>query len=83
MPGFPSLETPALIVDLDRMARNLDRAAEYSRAHGIALRPHIKTHRTPRLASEQLRRGAAGLTCATPYEAEVMSEVSDDLLVRT
>ena len=75
------LETPALLVDLDRMQRNLDKAAAYSREHGISLRPHIKTHKSPVLAREQLARGAGGLTCATPYEAEVMSEVADDLLV--
>lgn len=75
------LETPALIVDLDRMHRNLDRGAEYARSHGIALRPHIKTHKSPLLAREQIERGACGLTCATPHEAEVMSEVTDDLLV--
>ena len=75
------LETPALLVDLARMERNLDRAATYAAAHGLALRPHIKTHKSPRVAQEQLRRGAAGLTCATPFEAEVMSDVCDDLLV--
>ena len=75
------LETPIPVVDLDRMARNLDRAASYTSTHGLALRPHIKTHKSPRIASEQLRRGAVGLTCATPLEAEVMSAVSDDLLV--
>jgi len=63
------------------MERNLDRAAAYAQAHQIALRPHIKTHKSPVVAREQLERGAAGLTCATPYEAEVMSEVCDDLLV--
>jgi len=75
------LETPIPVVDLDRLARNLDRAASYTSQHGLALRPHIKTHKSPRIASEQLRRGAIGLTCATPFEAEVMSAVSDDLLV--
>ena len=75
------LETPALVVDLDRLERNLDRAADYTRAHGIALRPHVKTHKTPWIAAEQLRRGAVGLTCATPREAETMSEVGSDLLV--
>ena len=75
------LETPALVVDVARMHENLDRAAAYARAHGIALRPHIKTHKSPLLAREQMERGATGLTCATPYEAEVMSEVADDLLV--
>jgi len=76
-----TIETPSLLVDLDRMERNLDRGAAYARTHGIALRPHVKTHKSPVLAREQLRRGAAGLTCATPHEAEVMSEVCDDLLV--
>ena len=81
MISMDELETPALLVDLDRMERNLDKAAEYSRTHGISLRPHIKTHKSPILASEQLSRGAGGLTCATPFEAEVMSEVTKDILV--
>jgi D-serine deaminase-like pyridoxal phosphate-dependent protein len=75
------LETPALLVDLDRMKRNLDKGAEYSRRHGIGLRPHIKTHKSPLLAREQLLRGATGLTCATPFEAEVMREATRDILV--
>src|SRR5207247_1439654 len=78
---FVELETPSLIVDLDRMQRNLDRAADYGREHDIALRPHIKTHKSPVLGREQLARGAVGVTCATPHEAEVMSEVCDDILV--
>lgn len=75
------LETPVPVVDLDRLARNLDQAAEYATAHRLALRPHIKTHKSPRIASEQLRRGAVGLTCATAFEAEVMSGVCNDILV--
>src|SRR3954465_13756690 len=75
------LETPIPIVDLDRLARNLDRAADYATAHKLALRPHIKTHKSPRIATEQIQRGAVGVTCATPFEAEVMSEVCDDILV--
>ena len=81
MTPITDLETPALVVDLDRMERNLDRVADYARSHGLALRPHIKTHKSPLLARAQLERGAAGLTCATPFEAEVMSGVADDLLV--
>jgi D-serine deaminase-like pyridoxal phosphate-dependent protein len=81
MTDFEELETPALIVELDRMNANLDRAADYARTHQLALRPHIKTHKSPLLAREQLRRGAVGVTCATPYEAEVMSDVTDDVLV--
>ncbi len=75
------VETPAPLVDLDRMERNLDRAAAYAAERGLALRPHIKTHKSPRIAAEQMRRGAVGLTCATPREAEVMSEISDDILL--
>jgi D-serine deaminase-like pyridoxal phosphate-dependent protein len=78
---FGELDTPALIVDLDRMERNLDRAASYAATHRLALRPHIKTHKSPWVASAQLTRGARGLTCATPFEAEVMAEVCDDLLM--
>lgn len=78
---FPELETPAALVDLDRVAANLDRMAAYAAAHHLALRPHIKTHKTPELALEQLRRGAVGVTCATPLEAEVMSDVAGDILV--
>jgi D-serine deaminase-like pyridoxal phosphate-dependent protein len=80
-PTLEELETPAPLVDLDRMERNLDRAAAYAAEHGLALRPHIKTHKSPRVAAEQIRRGAVGLTCATPREAEVMSEVADDILL--
>ena len=75
------LETPVPIVDLDRLARNLDRAAQYATKHRLGLRPHIKTHKSPRIAAEQLKRGAIGLTCATPFEAETMSAVCNDILV--
>ncbi|MEP6491034.1 MAG: alanine racemase [bacterium] len=80
-PMIAQLETPMPVVDLDRLARNLDRAAAYATARGLSLRPHIKTHKSPRIGREQLERGAVGLTCATPYEAEVMSEVCNDILV--
>jgi D-serine deaminase-like pyridoxal phosphate-dependent protein len=75
------LETPVPVVDMDRLASNLDRMASYAALHGFALRPHVKTHKSPRIAAEQLRLGAAGLTCATPRELEVMSDVDDDLLL--
>ncbi|HEX2189717.1 MAG TPA: D-TA family PLP-dependent enzyme [Longimicrobiaceae bacterium] len=75
------IETPAALVDVDRMRANLRRAAEYCRAHGLAWRPHVKTHKTPELAAEQLRAGAVGVTVATPREAEVMAAVADDVLL--
>jgi D-serine deaminase-like pyridoxal phosphate-dependent protein len=75
------LVTPAAIIDLGVMAANLDRMAAYAKQHGIALRPHTKTHKTPELALEQLRRGAVGLTVATVREAEVMATVANDILL--
>lgn len=74
------LETPVPLVDLDRLQRNLLRAARYVKAHDLALRPHTKTHKSTVVAGMQLRAGAAGLTCATPREAEVMSAVTTDIL---
>jgi D-serine deaminase-like pyridoxal phosphate-dependent protein len=74
-------ETPVPLVDLDRLERNLDRMAGYAAQHRLDLRPHTKTHKSARIAAEQLQRGAIGLTCATLLEMEVMAEVSDDLLL--
>lgn len=76
------LDTPALIVDLDIMERNLARAAHYARQHNLRLRPHTKTHKIPALGRRQLELGAAGLTVAKTTEAEVMLEAGpQDLLI--
>src|SRR5262249_48361082 len=68
------LETPALVVDLDIMERNLRRVADYARTHYLRLRPHIKTHKIPALARKQMELGAVGVTVAKVGEAEVMLE---------
>jgi D-serine deaminase-like pyridoxal phosphate-dependent protein len=75
------LLTPAAVVDLDRMEANLDRMARYTQQHGLALRPHTKTHKSPWLAAEQIARGARGLTVAQLHEAQVMAEASPDILL--
>ena len=75
------IETPAPVVDLDVLERYLDRMSTYTSQHGLELRPHIKTLTSPRVAAEQLRRGAVGLTCATTHEAEVMADLTGDILV--
>jgi D-serine deaminase-like pyridoxal phosphate-dependent protein len=76
------IDTPALLVDLDIMERNLARVADYAREHGLRLRPHTKTHKSVRLAKRQLASGASGLTVAKVSEAEIMlGAQSDDLLV--
>ncbi|HET9441636.1 MAG TPA: alanine racemase, partial [Longimicrobiales bacterium] len=79
--SLEQLVTPAAIVDVDTMAANLDRMASYTSAHRLDLWPHTKTHKTPELAREQLRRGARGVTVATLHEAETMAEVADHILI--
>ncbi len=76
-----SLLTPALSVDAAIVARNAARVAAYATAHGLSWRPHVKTHKSPWVAAQQLASGARGLTCATPHEAEVMREATSDLLL--
>lgn len=76
------LDTPALAIDLDIMERNLTRVADYTRAHGLRLRPHTKTHKIPALGKRQVELGAAGLTVAKVGEAEVMlASGTPDLLI--
>lgn len=75
------LETPAAVVDLARVRANCSGVADYCREHGLAWRPHVKTHKSLRVARLQLEAGARGLTVATPREAEVMAAVTDDLLL--
>ncbi len=77
-----TIDTPALIADLDIMERNLARVAAYCGEHGLRLRPHTKTHKSTRIARRQLASGAAGLTVAKVSEAEVMLGAGPgDLLV--
>ena len=76
------LETPAVIVDLDVMERNLSRVADYCRTHQLLLRPHTKTHKIPELAKRQIASGATGITVAKLGEAEVMLDAGiDDILI--
>lgn len=76
------LETPALLIDLGIMERNMKRVADYVMRHNLRLRPHTKTHKTPALGRRQLDLGATGLTIAKVGEAEVMlgAQPSDLLL---
>jgi D-serine deaminase-like pyridoxal phosphate-dependent protein len=80
-PSLESLETPAALVDLERVETNLRRVDAYARQHGLAWRPHTKTHKVPEFAALQLQAGASGITVATPHEAEVMAAVADDVFL--
>lgn len=66
--------TPYLHVDRARLEANVRRGAEWAATHGLALRPHAKTHKSPDVARLQLEAGAVGLTVATIGEAEVFAE---------
>lgn len=77
-----NLATPCIVVDLDIVARNIARLAAGARDRGIALRPHVKTHKSVALARMQLDAGAAGITVGTVGEAEVMAAGGiDDIFI--
>jgi len=66
------IDTPALLLDLDAMERNLTKMARFFGAGPTRLRPHYKNHKCPTLARRQLDAGAVGMTCATLAEAEAL-----------
>jgi D-serine deaminase-like pyridoxal phosphate-dependent protein len=77
-----AIDTPALIVDLDRMDRAINRMAGAMAERGVALRPHAKTHKSLAVARRQIDAGAAGLTVGTIGEAEVFADGGfDDLFL--
>jgi D-serine deaminase-like pyridoxal phosphate-dependent protein len=71
--GLPveDLSTPALVVDLEKVMRNVALASEVTEGR-VALRPHVKTHKSVELARLQVEHGAIGVTTATILEAEAM-----------
>ncbi|MGZ4134166.1 MAG: alanine racemase, partial [Tumebacillaceae bacterium] len=65
------LDTPLVVVHRDVLKRNVEEMAAFAKAHGVQMRPHLKTHKTLEIAKMQLEAGAVGLTCAKLSEAEV------------
>ena len=72
--NITELDTPAVVVDLDRLQSNIDALARYLGEHDIACRPHIKTHKIPAIARLQADAGATGIACQKTSEAEVMAD---------
>ena len=64
------IETPALLVDLDVMERNMETMARFFCNRPAKLRPHFKNHRVLELAARQMEHGAIGITCARLWQAE-------------
>lgn len=67
--GVATLDTPALVLDLDAMERNLQRMADWARARGLRLRPHAKMHKSAELARLQMAHGAVGVCVQKTDEA--------------
>ena len=80
----PSLCTPAAYIDLDVLRANVARMAERTRAAGVTLRPHMKTHKCINIGRMQIAAGATGITVGTLSEAEVFAQAGfDDIFVST
>jgi len=71
--NIDDIDTPAVIIDLDKVAANLAAAQNYADQHGLALRPHVKTHKLARFAQDQIGLGAIGITAQKLGEAEDMA----------
>ncbi|KKB77771.1 alanine racemase [Devosia soli] len=82
MTSIFELETPVVLVDIDKAEANLKNAQDAANRAGIKLRPHIKTHKLPRFAKRQVELGAVGITVQKLGEAEVMADAGlADLLL--
>ena len=68
------LATPALVVDLDALERNIAAMAGFARQAGLSLRPHAKTHKSVEIARRQIAAGAVGVCCAKLGEAEALAD---------
>ncbi|HXQ81946.1 MAG TPA: alanine racemase [Opitutaceae bacterium] len=76
------LVTPALILDLDKVRRNIETMAELRKGWRAALRPHFKAHKSPELARLQVGAGTGGVCAATVWEAIVLTRSGmDDVLI--
>ncbi len=68
------IETPALLLDLDKLEHNLQKMANFVKENKKYIRPHFKTHKSPFLAHKQLAAGAIGITCQKLSEAELLAK---------
>jgi D-serine deaminase-like pyridoxal phosphate-dependent protein len=66
-------DTPYVVIDSAKMERNILKMANLAKGSGVALRPHVKTHKVPAIARMQVEAGAVGITVAKVSEAEVMA----------
>ncbi|MFE7062243.1 D-TA family PLP-dependent enzyme [Sutcliffiella sp. NPDC057660] len=82
MNSFHQVDTPSLLLDIGKLKSNINRMSGFAKDHGLKLRPHIKTHKSVKIAKLQLESGAVGITTAKIEEAIVMaSEGIKDILI--
>src|SRR5689334_3225656 len=74
-------ETPAVLIDLPTVKRNIAKLRAYSQQHNLAVRPHTKTHKSIAMGKLQMDAGAIELAVAKAGEAEVMASASRDILI--
>jgi D-serine deaminase-like pyridoxal phosphate-dependent protein len=80
--ALAGLSTPVPVIDETVLASNIARVQSYMDEHGLAFRPHIKTHKIPALAKAQTDAGARGINCQKVTEAEVFADAGfDDILI--
>ena len=77
-----AIDTPALVIDLDAMDRNIQRLAEFATKHQVQWRPHAKTHKSANLAHRMVAAGACGVCVQKTSEAEALAAGGiDDIFI--
>ncbi len=75
-------DTPAVVIDLDVLEKNIEDMAALCRELGITLRGHTKSHKSPEIAKMQVAAGSKGIVCQKLGEAENMARAGlDDILI--
>ena len=79
---YPSLDTPAVLIDMDKLEANIKEIAQAAAEASVKLRPHVKVHQCPEIAKMQMEAGACGVEVGLIDQAEVMAEAGiNDIIV--
>ena len=79
---YPYLDTPAVLMDMDRLEANIAEMAQAAAEAGVELRPHVKIHQCPAIAKMQIEAGACGVEVGNVDQAEVMAKAGiDDIMI--
>ncbi|MDP7285720.1 MAG: alanine racemase, partial [Dehalococcoidales bacterium] len=79
---YPPLDTPAVLIDMDKLEANIKEIAQATTEARVKLRPHVKIHQCPEIAKMQIEAGACGIEVGLIDQAEVMAEAGiNDIIV--